>query len=347
MLPLARHSGRPTENLSSHRQNTAFASTSERSRSERANLAWCAPLTADEIRDALIESADAIATSDIAPVLRSLDLAELSSAFGRRLFERWAEAEAGSATVWACEHADRTMRDQLLQNAASHWAETDLAAALAWLDLLPADHESKGWLCAIIGAKATDSRPLTALRLALELPDESIHRLSLARSAVVSWASVDPHAASAWLLKLPADPLRDGLTQALISSWAEIDGATALVFALENLVPGHAQESAIEIIIQREGARMGEIADRLPADLLRNTSLSALFALWAAGDAPTAFRWLNNLEPGPLRDRTVATYAMVLAGRGTEPETAMWWARNIADTRLREQCVERVASQFR
>ena len=62
-------------------------------------------------------------------------------------------------------------------------------------------------------------------------------------------------------------------------------------------------------------------------------NISTLVRAWATRDFNDAGRWLENLEPSPLRDTAVGQFARTVAP--ADPEAARAWAETISDAEAR------------
>ncbi len=72
-----------------------------------------------------------------------------------------------------------------------------------------------------------------------------------------------------------------------------------------------------------------------------NDNVRQLMSLWTSNDFNGAAAWLQKLDPSPIRDTAVETFANKVAAR--EPESAIDWALTISDEQKREATVSHLA----
>lgn len=308
-------------------------------------------LTNRPVGEELAGLAEAVPEEDIIDVLDLLDPDELRSDFGIVLFDRWVGRDPKAAAMWAVRHGDKDVRDRMLQTAAAAWAERDLSDALAWIDPLSAsavERETEALLRSVIAYQALEQRPVTAVRLALELEllgDASDRSGALLRQAIDAWSRIDPRSATAWIQRQPPGQLRDRMIAALAVSLSEIDAFGAVRLALESLPPGAVQSETVETIVQHRRGSAADWAATLSDDALDNLAVPAFVALWTARDPQVVRTWLAGLPPGPARNEGVVAYARFVVHE--RPTEAVRWARSIDDEDMRVATIERLQEAWR
>jgi hypothetical protein len=77
----------------------------------------------------------------------------------------------------------------------------------------------------------------------------------------------------------------------------------------------------------------------VPPDKASKT-VAAMIEKWAVRDYNAAAGWLNQADPGPLRDEAVSHYAKAIAP--VEPVAAAGWAESLPEGKTRDEALENV-----
>lgn len=196
----------------------------------------------------------------------------------RTLLPRMIALDPAAAARLALAWEPGLLRTELLGAVARHWAEADLAAALAWLIALP-DAADRAVAATATTAWLAQSDPATAVEIGQWLgagtDDGSLER------TVQLWTEEHPAEAIDWITRQPAHPARDRLLTRI-----------AHVRAQQNPV------EAAELVLRH-----------LPAGAVQDEALITVVRHWAARDTDAAAAWVAEFPAGPLHDRAAAEIA--------------------------------------
>jgi hypothetical protein len=170
-----------------------------------------------------------------------------------------------------------------LSQIASQWAETDRAAATAWLETLR-DGEPRQSATMGVGYAVAADEPVTALNLASALP-ASTERDDLLNYALSQWAAKDSAAAIQWADQIPDTTLRQQMLATAAVALAATDGPGAAAIVGTRIKPGPIQDRAAVAIVQQ----------------------------WAQTSPQAAANWVNLYPDSPVR--TAAVQALNTARR--------------------------------
>ena len=204
-----------------------------------------------------------------------------------------------------------------LGQACLEWARKDTAAALAWVQGLPAtDPRQLSALDGVIQAW-TEQDPAGAAGFvrqavqAAQLPGVG----SLAVVVVQAWSAKDADAAARWSMGLPDPAVRQLAMREAAARWAQADPMGAARWA-----------------------------SGLPADRARGGVWVGMTERWADVDSARAETWLEGLPAGRDRDEATAVYINRLAP--SDPEKALTWARTLTGPSFAEDQVSNVLAQW-
>ena len=223
----------------------------------------------EELGASLLEEA---AGPDITTVLAELDRAGFGADdFTRRLLRRWAETEVRAAAAWAEQLPADKARAAALSEVAVEWANADLKSAAEWAQQLPEPSEQQAALLSLAN-EAVRTAPMAALRLAVELPADA-NRDETIRRAAMEWAEQDGPGATAWAKQIADVALREKVMAAEAVAWAEVAPEAAATFAVGSLPAGRLLEDTVISITQR----------------------------WAQQQPDAATAWVEQFPPGKLK----------------------------------------------
>ena len=215
------------------------------------------------------------------------------------------------------------------------WADTNLKAAVAWVDRLPEGNDKRNAVLSV-AVELSRSEPETALDLVCRLP-VSRERDDLIAYAAAQWATLDPSKASTWAVDVAEGPLRERLLAMIATAWGDQDPVAAASLALDTLPPGKPQSDAVVGIVQRWTQQNPESASAwvsaFPEGELRNVVVENFIKLWAQRDPRAAGDWLNTMAAGPGRDSGLRAFAEQIGPQS--PRTAAKWASAITDPQMR------------
>ncbi len=204
-----------------------------------------------------------------------------------------------------------------LGQACLEWARQNTAAALAWVQSLPATDPRQPYALDGVVQAWTEQDPVAAAGfvrqtlLTARVPGTG----SLAVVVVQAWSGKDVEAAARWAQTLPDTAVRGLAMREASSRWAQTDPMGASRWAAG-----------------------------LPADRTRGPVWVGLTERWADTDSARAETWLEGLPAGRDRDDATAVYINRLAP--ADPERALTWARTLTGPGFAEDQVGNVLAQW-
>lgn len=278
--------------------------------------------------------------------LEGHESSEPNRALSLRLIRRWAGSDPWAAAEAASQMPKGPLRQEAVVGVATVWANQDLEATLDWVRKLPGEEEKDGGLIAA-AYEAARTKPLEALRLAIELPASGI-RNDLIVHAANQWAASEPAAAAEWTAGISDPALRERVLTVVATALGGSSPMAAATLALESMAPGKRQDDAVVGIVQRwtqtEPEQAAAWVVAFPDGALRDAALENLVTLWADRDVESAGHWLDGLEPGGSRDAAIGAYVSKITP--TYPQFAARWAEDIDDALVRELQMEIVAKAW-
>lgn len=203
-----------------------------------------------------------------------------------------------------------------LNQACLEWGRKDPAAALAWVQSLPAaDSRAPAGFQGVLQGW-TEQDPAGAAKFVRQaVVADPVASGPMALVVVNAWSASDPEGAARWAAALPDNAARPQAIRAAATHWAQADAANAALWA-----------------------------GGLPADRARAEVWSALTEHWADVDPARAETWLTRLPAGRDRDEAAAVYINRLAPN--DPEKALTWARTLTVPRVAAEQVRNVLAQW-
>lgn len=279
----------------------------------------------DARSQALEEALAGMSESDRQELLAQLsgDNSEAAEDLRESLVRRWAESNPAAAAAWISQLPPSEYRAALKQVAIA-WADKDLAGASAWLSTLPAAARQFATLDVAYEAAATD--PLTALKLAGGLP-ASAERDDLLAFAVSQWAAADATKAAAWAQRIPNATLRQELLATVSVAMAPKNGAAAAALVGTALPTGSTQDRIAVSIVQRWAQTSPQATanwvSQFPEAPVRYAAVQNLMAVWTPKNPTAAGDWLNSLPAGKTRTLGTIAYTNALASLNSSYDEAL------------------------
>ena len=241
---------------------------------------------------------------------------------------------------------DGTIQQEKLESLASGVALTDVAEALAFLEI------------------NSDSELAQALHLLL----------------VRRWSEGSPSSAADWVLQSSPGPMRTEAIKGVAIIWAN-QNLTEASDWVRQLPAGKERQAGI-ISVAYEAAREKPmeaitLAIELPEDADRDALVKHSAAQWAATDPKAATEWAQQIQTGPLRNQVISSIATSLAESDPkaaaalateslpagkpqddavvgiiqrwaqyEPENAAAWVERFPTGKLRDAGLENLISQW-
>jgi hypothetical protein len=216
------------------------------------------------------------------------------------LVRRWAEAQPAAAADWAAAHFSSAGGPTLLKQAAVVLANSNLSAAIDWVEGLRAV-DAKQAASIAVAYEAARSDPVQALNLGIPLP-ASDARDQLLVYGMRQYAEKDPEAASRWAIQVEDPVLRNRLLEAVTTSASGTDPASAARLVFTSMTPGQDQNRAAVSVVQRWAQISPESAAAwvatFPAGAVRTDATQNLVGIWSQRDRQAATSWLSTLPEG-------------------------------------------------
>lgn len=283
----------------------------------------------DDARELAIEAAVAsISSGDRRSLLAALaeDNSEAAAELRDAAVRNWAESDPAAAAAWLATLPDGPAYRAALKQIATAWAHSDLPKATAWLKTLPP--EARELAAMDVAYEAAAAEPIAAMRIASPLP-ASRERDELLVFTASQWAVTDAATASAWAQKIPDAQLRLRLLGAVAVAMSAKNPAGAAALTGSAIPPGADQDRVAVSVVQRWAQTAPQAAAewvlRFPESSVRYAAAQNLATVWALKDAAAADQWLNSLPAGRTRDAAAAGYTQSLASLNsvTSESTAM------------------------
>ena len=170
------------------------------------------------------------------------------------------------------------LRDEFLGQFIRQWAATDLGAVITWVTSLLNETDRQSAARAAAAQVAQDD-PAGAIELA-QLLHVGVDDGSLEHIAQL-WTEENPREAVDWIVRRPADPVRDRLLARVAWTRAQSDPAEAASLVLNQMTPGDARDEALLGVVRQ----------------------------WAGRDPAPATAWVEQFPSGPLHTRALAALA--------------------------------------
>lgn len=237
--------------------------------------------------------------------------------FSLSILDVWSRKDFAAAWRWS-ESAGANLfafRKALLASASHRNPELAIKLAREWSELQPVQ-------AANIAAIAVDAfvgtgSYLSAMQFVQTSPLGVGERESLLRDIATTWTTASPNEAAEWALAQKEESY-DVVMPAVVDSWLNADPFYAAEFV--NSLP----ESA------NRGALMQEVVSR-----------------WLAIDQSGATHWLMAAGQRPEFDRAIFSYATADDVVRNNPDTALFWARRIADSTLKVSALQQILSDLK
>lgn len=264
----------------------------------------------------------------------------LSEESTRTLFARVRAQDAGAAARLAAAMHQCSARNELVAQAVAGWAGADRAAALAWLEELPAGIIKVWGLEAVLRHSPPGAYGDIAA-CAATLPSEHV---GFQREVVARWGELDPAGALAWAERLPDRGSREAVLPLALGRWAEVSPASAAGY-LTAMPAGPARDQAAVLVAsawaQHDATGAVAWVAAFPDEALRQRAVERVLPAWIDADPASAAEWVARLPEGRLLDGGLAVLSRRLAP--TYPQAAFGTATGIAAPELRWRQLERAA----
>jgi len=158
--------------------------------------------------------------------------------------------------------------------------------------------------------------------------DAGYERDSALQNIAATWAAKDPEQALAYAQDIPNNQIRQQLIESILFSWAETDPQAA--YEVLQTLPTTAQTTNISYTIftymaNENPGKALDLIENIPSARNRFDAYSATIQSWAAQDAQSAARYVDQLDNKQLKQQLAPTIVQYLSTQS--PETALAWAQ--------------------
>ena len=207
-----------------------------------------------------------------------------------------------------------------ITNLVRRWAPADSLAAAQWvLTLSPKEQDltAKTFLQSASSPKDIEA----ILQLVEGTKSASVQNQGIERAVGLLVESRDLDGARNWVSQVPAQ-FQPKARAALIAA-DETDSVAALTPMAVSISDPGARDQAIRALLSRQfmqdPAGAASWVQQLPSSL-QNGTVQDLTARWCRADSAEAYRWLQSLPVGPLKDQGLR--AFIAATKDTNPQAA-------------------------
>jgi len=226
--------------------------------------------------------------------------------------------------------SDADARRRAAQSIVGTLVSRDIDAALEWAETVEGERGSL-WRAALKQAARSD--PLVALNRASALGDAD-ERASALATVIRGAAATAPDLAAGYIGELPAGPLRDKASSALMNALAASDPRAAMEFVLAR--PPEERDSLLPDAARRFAENHPDIAEQYVGRLAgkdRTVWLTAQAKQKASDDPVVAAAWLDRYQGDGDFDRLATTLSENMAFK--DPQAALDIAGRIGNDALR------------
>lgn len=241
----------------------------------------------------------------------------------------WNDKDSAAATVWVEQVKDLSLRGKLVNMSAHDLADKEPRRVADMAVKLPVGSYRSSALFYTLD-EWSENDPSIAMDYAMTLK-RTTERLKYAKVIFKNSLSGHRAEASAILNKVTPIPIRHQLVLDAANDWLIRDTKTAIKWMHTNLDEGQRVTIARKtssFYLNDGFASVAEFIRSLP-DTERMKPTVALADAWFRRDSDQAAKWLEGLEPGPLREEALRSASSSLAIQNTELATTL--ARQIAD----------------
>jgi len=225
---------------------------------------------------------------------------------------RIAEADPQRALTEAFGTPNAQVRSRLVSSVVQHIAQKDPSVAVAFLDQVP----------------------------------DGAQKLEASRHLSSAWMSVDPDAATEWILSQDEETAQQMIQGAAFRMvHRDIDAAMALLPRLDKSDQVNLRRQIVEqLATNRSPAEAQAFAQRFEGQPGYDQLQATVVAGVARSDVLMAKQLADQLAPGNARD---GAYAQVISQQAqTDPVQAIAWLNSIGDEKARSSAAGRVVTQW-
>ncbi len=266
----------------------------------------------------------------------------------RAVFSEWSAFDIHAATDAALRLKSIADRAVALLPVVEQMAESDPAAAAAWVlqncgPVTGASADSGMIPIVVVLEKWVARAPEDAAAFLVASPCTEARTAGL-RAVAAQWAEQDPEQALQWAATLTSDGDKAILSAGVIATVAERSVRTATGLAL-TLSAGSIRDTSLALLLDRWTASDPSGLSLWATSQMHSgggDGLMPVIEAWAGTADRSLASWLNSLPPGRLRDGYFAGVARHLALR--QSGSAALWADAIEEDGLRKRTAAEIDS---
>ncbi len=236
-------------------------------------------------------------------ILKTLPAGGVSDNAFQQVAWRWARTDPKGAAEWFVENLpdnNRWAMNQIVQE----WARNDPDAALKWASALPETSDQKGDLVGQVLGNLVRGNPTAAVEQFATLTPQQ--QTNAAGNLASNWAFRDPAAASAWVMGLKDESVRNNAIGSVAGTWANRDPGGATRW-LETLPAGPTRDTAVQSFSSNvartdpEGALAWALTIGDPGK--RDGALQGVVSNWAGKNREAATQWVQTTTAIPAESK--------------------------------------------
>ena len=272
--------------------------------------------------------------AELDPLQRTTDLEAFVNGLSSAEF---AEALKGIRKI--AGNSERELASRLI---VARWVQTDPEAALSFAT----SNRGFEYIAADVFQAEAANDVQSALARAKAIPDGDLRYVAL-RGVLGFIADTDPAAALSLARSLGDFPGNEPLSSVIYRQWASIDPQSAALQASQDSSGGNFWQSPTSQVARswatQDPAAAANWAISLSDPQTESRTISQVMRQWTRQDVTAAANWVNSLPPGVSYDSAAAALAFSMAP--SDPQGAVAWAENIADTTARANALQRVSRE--
>ena len=258
--------------------------------------------------------------------------------FVAALGSEWAGENPQEKAKAVLEWPDNMRRHVILRGVVERWAQRDPAAALAWVQALPAGPTKTDARKGLIVGWMVKDEP-GCRKYVESIPDPTEKQTAL-HYVMHGLARLKPKEALAFMDTLP-DRGTGPPTYCLGKEWALVDPPAAAEWA-KGLAEGAAKEQALQAILRQwvyvDAVQVANWAASLPEKESRTEALNAVMENWIDQNPQQGLVWAQSQPDSEKKAEGIA--AAIRTWGQLEPQEAQKWVTGLKDEKLKKNLLE-------
>jgi len=232
------------------------------------------------------------------------------------LVQRWSEKSPAEAAQWITGLPDDEFGHRVFQKVARAWAVTGFAAAVDWIQQLPAGGNRAAAIDSLAAEAAGQNEAITAIKL---ITGDSLRpeRDDLLSYEAQQWATTDRDGAVTWVNTIEDPALRETILSKIALNLGAADPLAAAKFIATVVPVGKERDDAVIDIVRfwacATPTDTAAWVEQFPEGQLRVQAMEGLIDVWGREDSLAAGAWLAQLPAGSSRDAAAKIYAAILS----------------------------------